>query len=105
MDGMIALKLRNYELELRGMHLCYKLSRNALGRSLRTAFKRLNDLSNISVVMGKERAPLRAQDIVAQVGELGLGDRNKLLFTNFKILGKSLDDGLALLMVDEDVVT
>ncbi|GKF76645.1 hypothetical protein Tco_0229115 [Tanacetum coccineum] len=39
------------------------------------------------------------------LGESGLGNGDKILFTHFRIPGKSLDDWLVSLMVDEHVPT
>ncbi|GJW24890.1 hypothetical protein Tco_0038701 [Tanacetum coccineum] len=44
-------------------------------------------------------------ELVGMLGECGLGNGDKMIFTHFRIPGKSLDDGLVLLMADEHVPT
>nr|GEU30512.1 transposase, MuDR, MULE transposase domain protein [Tanacetum cinerariifolium] len=43
-------------------------------------------------------------ELVRMLGELGLGDNNKIMYTYFRIPSMSLDDGLVSLMADEDVI-
>ncbi|GJX04024.1 hypothetical protein Tco_0189940 [Tanacetum coccineum] len=43
-------------------------------------------------------------ELVGMLGELSLGDNNKILYTHFRTPGMSLDDGLVSLMTDEDVI-